>query len=114
MIGQLFRLGLWKVKPENSAAFVAAWQAAAEWLEHNLPGERGAVLLEDINDPGRFISYAPISDFAKVEEMMAGAEFQKLMSKVMALCEDVKPHRMRAVGAVGRQEASQESIISKW
>ena len=89
MIGQLFRLGLWKVKPENSAAFVAAWQAVTEWLVHYLPGERGAVLLEDINDPGKFTSYAPISDFEKVEEMMAEAEFRKRMSKVMVLCEDV-------------------------
>jgi hypothetical protein len=102
-IGQQLRLGLWKVKQENSAAFVAAWQAAAEWLGHNLPGERGAVLLEDSHDPGKFISYAPISDFKKVEALMAEAEFQKRMSKVMALCEDVKPHQMRAVGAVGRQ-----------
>ena len=80
MSGQLFRLELWTVKPENTAALIGVWQATAEWLANNLPGERGAVLLEDINYPGKFISFAPIFDPEKVEEVMAEAEYQELMS----------------------------------
>ena len=101
-IGQLFRLGLWTVKPENAAEFIAAWQSSAEWLAQNLPGERGGVLMEDINDSGKFISFAPISVSENVEEAMAKAEFQALMSRVMDLCEGVKPNNMRVVGGVGR------------
>jgi hypothetical protein len=101
-IGQLFRLGVWTVKPENAAEFIAAWQRSAEWLAQNLPGERGGVLLEDIYDSGKFISFAPITNSENVEEAMAKAEFQERMSRVMDLCEDVKPNNMRVVSGVGR------------
>ena len=102
-IGQLFRLGLWTVKSENAAEFIAAWQTSAEWLVQNLPAERGGVMLEDMNDSGKFISFAPISVSENVDEAMAKAEFQELMSRVMALCEDVKPNIMRVVAGAGRQ-----------
>jgi hypothetical protein len=102
-IGQLFRLGLWTVKPENVPEFIAAWQTSAEWLARNLPNERGGDLLENMNDSGKFISFAPISVSENVEEAMGKAEFQELMSRAMALCEDVKPNNMRVVGGVGNQ-----------
>jgi hypothetical protein len=102
-IGQLFNLGLWTIKPENAVEFIAAWQTSAEWLAHNLPGERGAVMLEDMNDSGKFISFAPISVLENIDEAMAKAEFQELWSRVIALCEDVKPNNMRVVAGVGKQ-----------
>jgi hypothetical protein len=101
-IGQLFRLGIWAVKPENSSEFIAAWQTFTERLAQNLPDERGAVLLEDIRDPNRFISFAPISYPEKVEEVMSRAELQELWSRLMELCEDFKPNMLRVVGAVGK------------
>ena len=100
-IGQPFRVGIWQVKPEKAAEFVAAWQSSADWLALKLLDEGGAVLLEDLNDPSRFISFAPVNDPEKVEEVLRSAEFQELWARVMRLCQDARPNRMRVVGAAG-------------
>lgn len=98
-IGQLFRLGTWVVRPDNAQAFVAAWQASGDWLAKNLPNERGAVLLEDPEEPGRYVSFAPVSDPERVVELMSTTEFQDVWSEVMALCESVRASTLRVVGA---------------
>ena len=102
-VGKAFRLGIWSVPPGKASEFTEAWQSLSEWLLQHLPDERGSVLLEDRNDPSRFISFAPLADPAKVEEVMSGPEFQELWSAVMEICDTVKPHSMRVVGAVGGQ-----------
>lgn len=99
-IGQGFRLGIWAVPSDKAAEFIEAWQSSSDWLAQHLPDERGAVLLKDTADPNKFVSYAPIGDPAKVEEIMSSAEFQELWSAVMEICDRVKPHTMRVVGAV--------------
>jgi hypothetical protein len=102
-IGQRFRLGIWSVKPEKRAKFIEAWQTSTDWLSQRLPNERGAVLLEDTNDPDRFISFAPITDPEGANELMSGSEFQELWARVLHYCDDVKPHSMRVVGSVTGQ-----------
>jgi len=99
-LGQTFRLGIWSVKPENAVEFKQAWRISADWLAHNLDQEADAFLLEDTEDPSKFISFAPVSDPDEVEEVMSGDEFQHLWSDVMQLCNDVRPHTLRMVGSV--------------
>ena len=100
-IGQIYRLGIWAVTPENADEFVEAWQTCSDWLVQHLPDERGSILLEDTNDPSRFISFAPVSDPNKVEEVMARAEFREIWSKAMELCDNLTPNTMCVVGSVG-------------
>ena len=102
-LGQAFRLGIWSVKPENSADFVNAWQVSTEWLVNRLEYEGLAVLLADNEDQKKYVSFASAPDLEKVEALMAEAEFQKLWSDVMKYCDDVKPHNMSVVGSVGGQ-----------
>lgn len=102
-IKQQFRLGIWAVKPEKREKFIEAWQTSGDWLSQRLPNERGAVLLEDTNDPGKFISYAPISQPEIANKVMSGSEFQELWGAVMQLCDGVEPHSMRVVGAAKGQ-----------
>jgi hypothetical protein len=72
--GQLYRLGIWAVKPDKASDFIAAWQNSTEWLVQHLPDERGgAVLLEDANDANRFMSFAEVSNLEKIEEVMTRA-----------------------------------------
>ena len=104
-IGQQFRLGIWAVKPEKRAEFIDAWYTSNEWLSQRLPNERGAVLLEDTDDPTRFVSYAPISDPEVVIELMSVTEFQALWAEVMQFCDDVTPHNMRVVSSKTGQDA---------
>jgi hypothetical protein len=102
-IKQHFRLGIWAVKPEKREKFIEAWQTSSDWLTQKLPNERGAVLLEDTNDPTRFISYAPISEFEVTNEVMSGPEFQEHWGAVMQLCDGVEPHSMQVVSAARGQ-----------
>jgi hypothetical protein len=99
-IGQSYRLGIWAVSPEKADEFVEAWQSLSEWLAQHLPDERGAILLEDTTDTTRFISFSPVDNPTKVDEVMSEPECQDLMSKVMETCDTRKPHSMRVVGAV--------------
>ncbi len=62
---------------------------------------RGAVLMEDRDDPSRFISFAPVNDPDVVERVLRSAEFTELWSGVMALCDQVIPNQLRVVAASG-------------
>ncbi|MDX1615983.1 MAG: hypothetical protein R3300_16845 [Candidatus Promineifilaceae bacterium] len=99
-VGQHFRLGVWTVQAEHRAQFIEAWQTSTSWLSERLPNERGAVLLEDSADPGRFVSYAPLSDPEIVSDLLSKSEFQTLWARVMRFCKEVKPHSLRVVGSV--------------
>lgn len=108
-IGQSFRLGIWAVKPEKRVEFIEAWQTSTDWLLERLPNERGAVLLEDTNNPGRFISFAPVSDNKVNEvanELMSDPDYQVLWARVLEFCDDVEPNFMRVVSSVTGQNAS--------
>ena len=94
-IGQLFRLGMWTVKSDNIPEFIKAWQASVDWIARNLPNDGEGVLLQDSESPNKFISFAFSANPEKAQEAMSRTEFQELFSRVRALCEDVRSHRMR-------------------
>jgi hypothetical protein len=97
-IGQRYRLGIWTVNAGNIPEFIEAWQSSSEWIAQNLHDDGEAVLLQDIDDPRKFVSFAFATNLDKAEEVMSRTEFQELWSDVMALCEEVKPHRMQVAG----------------
>jgi hypothetical protein len=45
----------------------------------------------------KFVSFAYTPNPEEVQEVMSRPEFQEFWSRVMELCEDVQPHRMRVV-----------------
>jgi hypothetical protein len=97
-IGQRYRLGIWTVKAGNIPEFIEAWQSSADWIAQKLHDDGEAVLLQDIDEPRKFVSFAFATNLEKAEEVMSGTEFQVLWSNIMALCEDVEPHRMQIAG----------------
>ncbi|MCI0607694.1 MAG: antibiotic biosynthesis monooxygenase [Anaerolineae bacterium] len=97
-LGKLYRLGEWTVKPDKIPQFIEAWQAGVDWIAQNLPDGGEGILLQDKENPNKFISLAFSSNPEKTQEAMSRPEFQELMSRTRSLCEDVQPHRMQAVG----------------
>ena len=97
-LGTLYRLGEWTVKPDKIPQFIEAWQAGVDWIAQNLPDDGEGILLQDTEDPNKFISLAFSSNPEKAQEAMSRSEFQELQSRTRALCENVKPHRMQVVG----------------
>lgn len=51
--------GVWHVKPGREDEFVDAWTEFARWTSEHVPGSRRAVLVRDVTDPRRFISFGP-------------------------------------------------------
>jgi hypothetical protein len=99
-IGQIYRSGIWTVKPGKVEEFIKAWQQSVEWLIKNLPVEwvGEAFLLQDTGSSYRFISFAWSTMPEKTEELLASADFQAIMAGIRELCEEILPHRMRVVG----------------
>jgi hypothetical protein len=77
-IGQRYRLGIWTVKADKVAEFIEAWQSSTDWIVQNLAEDGDAVLLQDTEDPGKFVSFAFSANLDKAEEVMSRAEFQEL------------------------------------
>ena len=97
-LGTLYRLGEWTVKPDKTSQFIEAWQAGVDWIAQNLSDDGEGILLQDIEDPNKFISFAFSVNHEKVQEALSHPEFQELQSRTRALCENVQPHRMQVVG----------------
>jgi hypothetical protein len=97
-IGQPFRLGMWTVKQPNIPEFIAMWQKSADWISQHLPDEGEGILLQDTEQPNRFISFASSTDIEKAQEVMSRTDYEELFSRVRALCDEVQPHRMKVVG----------------
>ena len=97
-LGILYRLGEWTVKTDKTSQFIEAWQAGGDWIAQNLPDDGEGILLQDIEDPNKFISFAFSVNHEKVQEALSHPEFQEFMSKTRSLCEEVQSHRMQAVG----------------
>ena len=97
-IGQPFRVGMWTVKSKNTQEFIKAWQLSANWITQNLSEDGEGFLLQDTENPTKFVSCAFSSNPEKAQEVMSRTEYQELFSRVRALCENVQPHGMKVVG----------------
>jgi hypothetical protein len=99
-IDQMYRSGIWTVKPGKVEEFIKTWQTSVEWLVENHPGGWGgeALLLQDIGSPYKFISFAWSTMPEKTEELLVETEFQSFMASIQELCEEIQPRRMRVVG----------------
>lgn len=54
----VYTLGVWRVKPGEEEAFVAAWDALGQWtLERGF--DTHGTLVRDRDDPTRFVSFGP-------------------------------------------------------
>ena len=92
-IGQIFAQGSWFVKPGNEEAFIAAWEELAKWTVETQSGFGKPHLLQDLEEPQRFISFGPWDDVASIQAWRQRPEFQSYLSKSRELCEDIQPPR---------------------
>ncbi|GIG59813.1 hypothetical protein Lfu02_41850 [Longispora fulva] len=74
----LFTVGIWTVKPGHEDAFVAEWEALADWTAMRFEGLGDvAHLLRDRADPHRYISFSGWPDAETVALCRASHEFGK-------------------------------------
>ena len=68
-IGQPFRLGIWMVKSENIPEFIEAWQLSVDWITQKVSDDGEGFLLQDTQDPNKFVSFAFSSNPDKSQEV---------------------------------------------
>ncbi len=100
-LGELYTLGIWTVKAGNEKAFIDAWRVFAAWTVKNQPGSAKATLLQDEEQPRRFISFGPWKDKESIQSWRNQPEFKEFFAKARDLCEDIQPHILESVAKVG-------------
>jgi heme-degrading monooxygenase HmoA len=48
----------WRVKPDDIAAFLEAWEKTTKTIHESVEGARGSFLLRDVDNPGKILTIA--------------------------------------------------------
>ncbi len=97
----LYTLGEWTALPGREAELIDAWRDLAEWTEHHVAGSGWAKLLQDREDPRRFISFGPWHDDEAVAAWREQDGFRTRVGKLQELVESFTPHSMDVAGQAG-------------
>ncbi|MCX6362800.1 MAG: antibiotic biosynthesis monooxygenase [Actinobacteria bacterium] len=88
---QTYSYGVWIVKPGREEDFVAGWRELAEWTAANAPGAGIARLLQDEQQPSRFISIGPWDDKRAIAASRSQLGFQERVGKLREMLETYTP-----------------------
>lgn len=102
---QLYTCGSWTVKPGMEQNFIGAWQEFADWTSDNQAGAGAGILLQNEEDPQKFISFGPWDKLENITDWRSKQEFQDFLSKARELCEEMKPQTMNVVGYSNRKDS---------
>ena len=95
-MGQLYTHGTWHVKAGHEDEFVAAWTEFVDWTQTFLP-HAGATLMQDRDDPSRFVSFGPWRSVDEVQLWRAETGFQERLAQLRELLESFDPQLMEVV-----------------
>ena len=90
----------WLPFPGQEVQFVEAWKAFFGWAVA-MPGAAGeAVLVRDLRDPDRFVSFLPWESLEAIHAWKAHAEFKERMSHVQQHIDRFAPTETEVVARV--------------
>jgi heme-degrading monooxygenase HmoA len=90
-IGQPFTCGIWTVRDGSEEEFVARWTALVN-SSAALPGAESFLLIQDRQDPHRFISFGAWDAWTSVDRWRSSEAFGDAMRVCRELCEDFRPN----------------------
>jgi heme-degrading monooxygenase HmoA len=82
--------GEWRVRAGNEEQFVARWLAFTGWSLHNAPGAESFVLIRDVEQPCRFVSFGAWADLESIRAWRGRPEFAQLLGRCRELCEEFR------------------------
>ena len=88
---QPYTFGVWIVKPGREDDFVAGWREMAEWTAANAPGAGIGRLLQDEDQPTRFISIGPWDDKEAIAIWRSQLGLQERVGKLREMLETFTP-----------------------
>jgi heme-degrading monooxygenase HmoA len=96
----VYTVGLWRVKPGEEDAFVSAWREMATKTASAFPGAT-AVLLQDRDTPGLFVSSGPWESLEQIESWRASATFTAGVAGIRPHLDSFEAHTMEPVVTIG-------------
>ncbi len=95
----LYTLGVWKVHPGNEIAFIQAWREFALWTAQHVPGAGVGRLLQDANEPTRFISFGPWAGLEAARTWRELPEFKAFFVRAREMCQEITPQTLHEVAS---------------
>ncbi len=95
-----FSIAVWTIKVGREEEFVAAWLDFAAWTADIKVGALGGTLVQDSEDPRRFICFWPFDSEEGIRRWRDEPKFRSFMMRMRAFCESCQPSTGRTVGHV--------------
>lgn len=89
-IDQPYTCGTWTVRDGSEEEFVARWTALVR-SAGSLSGAESFILIQDRQDPHRFISFGAWDEWPTVDRWRSSEAFADRMRACRELCEDFRP-----------------------
>ena len=101
-IGQPYSSGYWLVKEGSEEDFVSRWTAFVEWSLENAPGLVTGILIQDSDNPRRFLSLGAWDTAEAMQAWRQMPEFQELFDACRELCDEVQVRSYTLASAPSR------------
>ena len=88
--------GTWRAKEGEEEQFVAAWTEFANWMR-TMPGAGTASLTRDLDEPGRYVSFAPWESAEQMRAWKSNPDFRENMGRVQAHVAQFEPSEWELV-----------------
>jgi heme-degrading monooxygenase HmoA len=98
-MSEAYSSGAWTVKEGEGEEFVAAWTVFARWLR-TMPGAGTARLTRDLNEPRRYLSFAPWESADAMQAWKSNPEFRERMGSVQRHVAEFAPSEFELVSEV--------------
>jgi hypothetical protein len=101
MVGTVYTLGVWHVRPGLEDEFIKAWKSLGVIFSGlpNPPSGRGT-LIQSLADATLFYSFGPWDDIQHINAMRTDHTAQEGIKQLQDLCVDGKPGTYRVVAEV--------------
>ncbi|WP_281768074.1 antibiotic biosynthesis monooxygenase family protein [Methanoculleus bourgensis] len=90
-------------EPGRGEEFIAAWKEFAEWTSRLGGGSLEVLLLQDAEQPQRFVSVGPWKDVPDIRAWRNTPEFGAFMQRAKELCTGIHPAIMKPVVRIGER-----------
>lgn len=98
-MAETYTNGIWLAKAGEEDEFVAAWREFASWAR-TMPGCGTLRLVRDLDQPARFMSFAPWESFEAQRDWKENDEFRERIMRVRRHVDDFTPSTFELVTQV--------------
>ena len=98
MLGTVYTLGVWRVKPGQEPAFIEAWRALGIIFRRlPKPPTGKGTLIQSLTDSCLFYSFGPWRDLEDIQEMRSNPDAVEGIRLLRELCMEGSPGTFRVV-----------------